>query len=138
MNQDEQLNLLGIFHYIVGGMAALFACFPMIHLAMGIMMLSGVMGRGPDAPPRFLGWLLITVATIFILAGWTLAGFIIAAGKRLQRHRSWMFCIVIAAFECFFMPFGTVLGVFTIIILMRDSVKELFDVNAGNNTAPST
>ena len=139
MTKDEQeLNLLGIFHYIVGGITALFACIPMIHLAMGIAMLSGAMDGGHDAPPRFLGWLFIIFPAIFILAGWTLAGFMIAAGKRLQRHRSWMFCLVIAALECFFMPFGTVLGVFTIIVLMKDSVKELFGVNTVSNTTPST
>ena len=139
MTQDEQqLNLLGIFHYIVGGISALFACIPMIHLAMGIAMLSGAMGEGPDAPPKVLGWGFTIMAAIFILAGWTLAGFIIAAGKRLQQHRSWMFCLVIAGLECIFMPFGTVLGVFTIIVLMRESVKELFGVNVGGNTTPST
>ena len=139
MTQDEQqLNLLGIFHYIVGGITALFACFPMIHLAVGIAMLSGAMGEGPDAPPRALGWGLTIVAAFFILAGWTLAGFIITAGKRLQQRRSWMFCLVIAALECLFMPLGTVLGVFTIIVLMRESVKELFGVNTGSNTTPST
>ena len=128
MNQDEQhLNLLGIFHYIVGGMTALFACIPMIHLAIGIAMLTGAMGRGPEAPPMAVGWGFTIVAAIFILAGWTLAGLIIAAGKRLQRHRSWMFCIVIASLECLIMPVGTVLAVFTIILLMKDSVKELFN-----------
>ena len=34
-----------------------------------------------------------------------------------------------AAVECVFMPFGTVLGVFTIIVLMREPVKQLFAVN---------
>jgi hypothetical protein len=34
-----------------------------------------------------------------------------------------------AAISCIFMPFGTVLGVFTIIVLLRPSVKELFAVN---------
>jgi hypothetical protein len=29
------------------------------------------------------------------------------------------------------MPFGTVLGVFTIIVLMRPAVKELFEMNQG-------
>ena len=33
-----------------------------------------------------------------------------------------------------FMPFGTVLGVFTIIVLMRESVKQEF---AGNKMAPT-
>jgi hypothetical protein len=31
-----------------------------------------------------------------------------------------------AAVECLFMPFGTVLGIFTIVVLNRDSVKPLF------------
>ena len=36
MNQDsEHLKLLSIFHYVVGGMAALFACIPFIHFFMG-------------------------------------------------------------------------------------------------------
>ena len=41
-----------------------------------------------------------------------------------------MYCLVVAAVECIFMPFGTVLGVFTIIVLMRPGVKERFGVEA--------
>jgi hypothetical protein len=40
-----------------------------------------------------------------------------------------MFCLVMGGVECLFMPFGTVLGVFTIIVLMREPVKQLFGVN---------
>jgi hypothetical protein len=36
--------------------------------------------------------------------------------------------LAIAGIECIFIPFGTVLGVFTIIVLMRPTVKELFGV----------
>jgi hypothetical protein len=38
----------------------------------------------------------------------------------------YIFCLVIAAVECIFMPFGTVLGVFTIIVLQRPTVKAMF------------
>jgi hypothetical protein len=34
--------------------------------------------------------------------------------------------MVIAAIQCAFTPFGTVLGVFTLIVLVRPSVKALF------------
>jgi hypothetical protein len=40
-----------------------------------------------------------------------------------------MFCLVMGGVECLFMPFGTVLGVFTIIVLMQEPVKQLFGVN---------
>jgi hypothetical protein len=36
-----------------------------------------------------------------------------------------------ACVECIFIPFGTVLGAFTILVLMRPSVKEMFDPQLG-------
>jgi hypothetical protein len=127
MSQDEQhLNLLSTFHYVVGGLAALFSCFFLIHIAMGIAILCGAFD-GKDAPPRFIGLFFIIFPSIFILASWTLAGFIIAAGINLKRRSHRTFCLVIAAIECIFMPFGTVLGVLTLVLLMKDSVKVLFE-----------
>ena len=129
MTQDEEhLNLLAIFHYVVGGLTALFSCVFLLHVGMGIAMLCGAFD-GANAPPRFLGWFLIVFPSVFILAGWTLAGFIIAAGRRLQRRVSRTFCLVVAALECILMPFGTVLGIFTIIVLTKDSVRGLFPAN---------
>jgi hypothetical protein len=126
MNQDEQyIKLLSVFHYVVGGLAAFFACIPLIHLTIGIAILVGAI----DDAPAFIGVLLVAVATVIISLGWTLAVCIIIAGRCLAKRKHYMFCLVMAAIACIFMPFGTVLGVFTIIVLMRPSVKELFAAN---------
>ena len=64
MNKDEEhLRLLSIFHYVVGGIAGFFACFPVIHLIMGIAMLPGTFGNGP--PPVF-GLLFVMMALTVI------------------------------------------------------------------------
>jgi len=129
VNKDEEhLRLLSIFHYIVGGLAGLFALFPVIHLVIGLVFIIApeVFESKGDAPPALVGWLFVIFAGMFIITGWVLAGFIITAGRFLARRRHRLFCLVIAGIECIFMPFGTVLGVFTIIVLMRESVKELF------------
>ena len=110
---------------MVGGLAACFACIPIIHLSIGIAMLVGAI----DDAPEFVGAFMVLIAIFAILAGWTLAVCIIIAGRCLAKRRRYMFCLVMAAISCVFMPFGTVLGVFTIIVLMRPSVKELFAVN---------
>jgi len=129
MTQNEQhLNLLAIFHHVVGGLTALFSCMFLLHVAMGIAMLCGAFD-GKDTPPKFFAWFFILFPSVFILAGWTLSGFIIAAGRKLKHRASYTFCLVIAGLECILMPLGTVLGVFTIIVLMKDSVKQLFTAN---------
>ena len=39
MTQDEEhLNLLGIFHYVLGGVTAMFSCIPFIHVGIGTAM----------------------------------------------------------------------------------------------------
>jgi hypothetical protein len=125
MTQDEQyLNLLSIFHYVLGGITAVFSCVPFIHVAVGVAMLSGAF-EGENSPPRILGWFLIFIPAAIILCGWTLAVLMAIVGRRLKRV-SYTFCLVIAGIECIFIPLGTVLGVYTIIVLVKDSVRELF------------
>jgi len=129
MNQDEEhLRLLSIFHYVVGGLTALAAFFPFIHLAVGIALVSGAfpVPPGQQGPPPIVGWIVIAIASVLILGGWTMAVAIVLAGRFLTRHVHYMYCLVVAAVECLFMPLGTILGVFTIIVLIRPSVKAFF------------
>ncbi|MBN2018957.1 MAG: hypothetical protein JW749_01890 [Sedimentisphaerales bacterium] len=127
MTQDEQyLNLLSTFHFVYAGIKALFSCVFLIHVAIGIAMLCGAMD-GNDAPPRFLGLLFVFIGSAFIIFAWIMAALIVAAGANLKRRTRRTFCIVIAAIECISMPLGTVLGVFTLIVLLKDSVRVLFE-----------
>jgi hypothetical protein len=126
---NEHLKLLSIFHYVVSGLAALFACFPIIHLIVGLFFILAPQkfGQGSNQPPAFIGWFFVGFASIFILLGWTFAVFVLIAGRFIARRKHYTFCFVMAAVECLFMPFGTVLGVFAILVLNRKSVKELFN-----------
>jgi hypothetical protein len=137
MKQDEEhLRLLAIFHYVVGGFAALFAMFPIIHLVIGLMFIfapKAFESKG-EPPPAFLGWFFVIFAGTFIIAGWIFAGFVITTGRFLARHKHRLFCLVMAGIECAFMPFGTILGVFTIFTLMQEPVKELFSASQGIQT----
>ena len=129
MNDDERnLDLLSIFHYVLGALMALFPCLFLIHIGMGVAMLLGAFD-GPQAPPPEMGWLFILIPGFFMLVGWTVAAMILIAGRKLKRRVSRTYCLVVGAIECVFMPLGTILGVFTILVLTRDSVKELFEAN---------
>jgi hypothetical protein len=49
-------------------------------------------------------------------------------GVQIRNRRWWTFCYLTGWGECLMFPFGTVLGIFTIIVLSRPSVKLLFGV----------
>jgi len=129
----EHLRLLSIFHYVIGGIIAFFSCFPIIYLIMGIAMLaipiSETSSSNGSGPPAFMAWFFILISLSFILAGWSVAACLIYAGICLNKLEKYTFCLIIAAIACTFMPLGTILGVCTIIVLIRPAVKNLFLVN---------
>jgi len=131
MNQDtEHLRLLSIFHYVVAGLAALFSLFPLLYTTIGTIFIfaarHGTPKPGEELPPEFLGWIFVGVCLFLFLLGIAMAICILIAGRCLSRRRRYSFALVMACVECLFIPFGTILGVFTIITLSRESVKELF------------
>ncbi|WP_447784423.1 hypothetical protein [Stenotrophomonas bentonitica] len=135
LEDASHLRLLSIFHYVVAGLTALFSLFPLIHVGIGIAALSGAMpieSNGGAASPdetRLFGWLFIVIGSVLILCGLTLAGFMAYAGRCLARQRRHTLCLVVAALSCMCMPLGTVLGVFTLIVLLRPAVKAAFDAS---------
>jgi hypothetical protein len=131
MNRDkEHLHLLAIFHYVVAGLAALFSFFPLLYTTIGAIFIfaarHGTAKPGEELPPEFLGWIFAVIGSVLFLIGLAMAICILIAGRSLARCKCYSFALVMACIECLFVPFGTILGVFTIVVLSRESVKALF------------
>ena len=119
----EHLRLIAIFHYIYGGLIAALSCIFIIHLLMGIWLVTSPPPASGKPPPPEIGWLFIVLGTLFPLIGWTLGGLVIYSGRCLARRRNWMFSVVIAAVMCVTGVVGIVLAVFTFLVLLRPTVK---------------
>jgi len=129
IDQDsEHLRLLAIFYYINAGIVAFFSFFALIYVGLGALMLlnPGALGAGGDAPPAFLGYLFATLGSVLLLLGLLFAACLFLAGRFLLQRRHRVFCLVIAGINCLAVPYGTALGVFTFIVLMRPSAQALF------------
>ena len=130
MIQDaEHLRLLAIFHYILAGLQVLVGCIFIIHILMGSAMLSGAMSSGASpgsAPPQELGWMFIAGGAFAMLIFWGIGFALFLAGRWISARQNWTFCFVIACISCLSFPLGTALGVFTIIVLLRPTVKQIF------------
>ena len=67
---------------------------------------------------------------MYLLFGvWFLGSFVLnsISGLCLRARKFRMFSLVVAGINCLHIPIGTVLGVFTIIVLIRDSVRQLYE-----------
>jgi len=138
----EHLRALVICHYIKAGLTLLMSAFIPLHYAIMRMVFTNPeftkgMERAktsgqpmPFDPQQFFAlfqWFYV-IAGVFMLADVILT---VVSGRFIQRRVNRTFSIVVAGFLCLFFPFGTILGIFTIIVLTRDSVARLY---AGANT----
>ena len=123
----EHLRILVVCHYAVAGIIALFSLIPVVHLILGMAILFGWIEDSSGNGQQVMGGLIVIAIALFMITIWmTLAGLIAWSGRLLARRQRHMFCTVVAGLACMLMPFGTVLGVFTLIVLMRPSVKAAF------------
>lgn len=126
MDKDlEYLRMLSIGFYVQAALSALFACIPIIHVSMGAALVSGGFA-GATGPTVLFGWFFVVIGLIAITLGWAYAICMFLAGQYLASHRNYTFCFVMAVISCMFAPIGTLLGVFAVVLLLRDPAKEAF------------
>lgn len=128
-SDNQQLRMLSVAHYIVAALMALFSCFPLIHVTIGLMLfLNPPQNRSGNEPfpEQLFGLIFAGMGTFMILVGWAMAICILIAGRALKQRRRYRFCMVVAAIICMFPPLCTALGVLTLIVLSRPSVQAQF------------
>lgn len=126
----DHLNLLAIFHFISAGFACLglvflFGHYMLFHTMMTNPQMWKTSPQAPD-PAQFFAvfrWFYVVFGTWLVASG--LLNLISAFCLRRRTHRT--FSIVVACINCIYMPLGTILGAFTIIVLVRDTVRELYE-----------
>ena len=89
-----------------------------------------------EAPPQWFGLLFALVGGAIILFGWTLGILTILSGRFIARRIHRTFSIVMGAINCALFPFGTVLGVFDIILLTKDELKRQYEAEQGAAANP--
>jgi hypothetical protein len=126
---QEHLRLLKLGYYITAaGIAGLALLFSLLWIGMGALLASGAFPakEGSSDNPQLAGLFFLGIGVAFLKLGLAMAFLTYFAGRSLADRRRWMFCMVVAALCCLQIPWGSVLGACTIIVLSRPSVKALF------------
>lgn len=125
----EHLRLLKISYYILAGTAGFVVLFSLFYLGMGGLFLSGVLPRNPNSSddPRVVGLIFLSIGIAIFLFGLILCSINYWTGRSLKDRRHRTFCLVSACLSFLNIPFGTAIGVCTIIVLNRPGVRALFE-----------
>ena len=150
----ERLRLLVIGFYVKGAVSAIFVSFLLFHFAfmLGFSFMpesawnpppkptTTIESRSvtPSASPRPINQgppvvffrVFAAVIGLIILLGWTFGGLTIYAGRCLHKrtHRSFIF--IMAALNCPFIPWGTLLGIATFMLLQTPLARREFGLPA--------
>ena len=129
---EEHLRLLSLGFMVSAAVNAFMSLFGLMYMCMGIFMGEAFsrVPRGPanaDAPPpQLFFWLFGGIGAFFFFGALAFAALKLRAAFCLKKRTSKTFCMVIAAISCLEIPYGTIIGVFTFIVLGRPSVMRLF------------
>jgi hypothetical protein len=129
---DEHLKLLQWSYLLSGVMTALFSLLGLLYAFMGLMMnsvfttMAKTGKQAASMPVDSIGAFLGIFGLAFFLVSVSLAIVKFMAAAFIKRRKSRVFCLVVAAISCLGIPYGTVLGVATFIVLGRDSVQRRF------------
>ena len=137
MNRDlEHLKLLEIFHYIRGALACFFGLFGLIYVVIGVAVVLLPTKSSEAAPPLLFGGLFFVIG-LFWFGISEISGILsLIAGWRYRKQKGYYFCFIVAILECLTGLTGIALGVFSLIVLNRPSVKALLQGRTGNSIVP--
>jgi hypothetical protein len=129
LNDTEHIKLLSIFHFVVGGLACVGIFFLFVHYFLLNSVFSNPdmwKSKNGSPPPQSIMNIFIIVYFIIgvLLAVSGVLNLLSGLFLRQRKHR--MFSLVVGCLNCLHIPFGTILGVFTIMVLTRNSVRETY------------
>ena len=123
-NLDQKrrwLDVLAILHYVYGG-------FLVAMLVVGVVFVTIVFGFAGVADEAPLGvFVPVAMASVGLLLGLAMGVANLFAGRWLRERRNWVGALVVSGINCLNVPLGTLLGVFTIVVLAADDGQALFE-----------
>jgi len=152
---SERLRILAWGYYLSGALGAAFACFFLLYAvifgAMSFIPASewgdntpkqqssayeqhkrgeGKVVKKQNEPPPATFFRILSAAFVAVtIAGWALAAMTAYAGYCIHQRRHRLFVNIMAAYNCFWPPYGLALGVFTFIAL--NSAEAIRQFEAG-------
>ena len=130
----HDLKLLSIGFFIQGGIILCYGMLFFCYLGVAGAVIASVQrnlqtGAGNAIPAGLMaviGVVVVGIAVMTLLMG----SLMLWAGFSLRKRQHRILILVMAGLNCLSVPYGTVLGIFTLMVMQRPAAKEMFGVVA--------
>jgi hypothetical protein len=146
----ERLRLLAFGYYIKGAVSVAFTSFFLLHFFMfiGLSLMPDSAWNAPakplttvrspsvlpapsprpenQAPPVMMFRIFAAVIGVIILLGWTFGALTVYAARCIQKRQHRVFIFIMAGLNCVLIPWGTLLGIATFIVIQSPAGQEAF------------
>lgn len=124
----HDLKLLSVGYYVQGGIAAVYSLLVGLYFCFLGFAFSNSPNSG-NVPPNVAHVFAVLFGAVVLMGvGFAVLQFL--AAYWITRHRARSYLFVVAALNCIGVPYGTVLGIFTFMVLQRPAAKQLFAASA--------
>lgn len=121
---EEHIEQLSIGYVVSGAVNAFFSCFGLVYAVVGLSLSSAFSSQNKDFSAPAIGMAFGLISLGFFLSSVGLALLKSRAAFCLRRYRSRVFVLVAGGISCFGLPYGTILGIATFLVLYRPSVIQ--------------
>ena len=151
----DRLRLLSLAYYISGAVGAVLVSFLLLHffLFLGFSFIPASQWAAParspmnapytstspspaptasqgsntaQGPPAIMFRIVAGVIGLIIISGWTLGALTAYAGHCIKKRKHKLFIYVMAGINCIWIPYGTILGIATILLFQWPEVQSEF------------
>ena len=131
---EEHLRLLSIFYYISGALTLFVSLVFLLQFFVFTVIFDQILaglsnftmiGNYDFDPEIFSILIYLWIVLFFVFIAFGIAQ--ILSGNYLRKRKHRIFSFIIAILNLLFFPYGTILGVMTIIVLSRSSVLEMYN-----------
>jgi len=126
---NEHLNLLSIFYFIFGGLSILGSFFVLAYIFLIGSIFSSIPVESSDfenVPISIIFYIALGIFAFILIYGILL----IIAGTSIRKKTNRIFSLIVGCIAVASFPLGTALGVFSIIVFTRNSVVDLYRLEA--------
>jgi len=129
---DEHLKLLSLFHYISGGLTLAFVLFFGAYFLFIYFIITGAgfqqeINPAMNTPiPEAILAILLTVMIIIFILGLLFGVAQIVSGRFMNLRKMRWFSFTVGILNLLSIPYGTILGIFTLTVLGRYSITQQY------------